>query len=263
MARHEHAHEVLRLAVCLVAGDDDLVHILVIEIADRALDEVAFLVDEARRLACERQIAHALPQPQQIFEVAFDLLLRPRSARRADDQAHALRHLELGRDGLEALAVLRLGDLAGDAAAARGVGHQNRVAAGERKVGRQSRALVAALLLHDLHQDHLAALDDLLDLVAARTPARARRQLLHGVFAPSRPARRARLRWRALVSDLVHAAFALGRSGRFRRKRLVASRRRSPGHLRRPSARWHEALGSGAVPGLGDASSSGRRLDRG
>ena len=70
-----------------------------------------------------------------------------------------------------------------DAAAAGGVRHQHGVAAGERQVGRERRALVAALLLDDLHQDHLAALDDLLDLVAARAAARARRQLLEGVLA--------------------------------------------------------------------------------
>ena len=49
MARHEHAHEVLGLAVRVVAGDQDFVDVFVIEVADRALDEVAFLIDEAGR----------------------------------------------------------------------------------------------------------------------------------------------------------------------------------------------------------------------
>jgi len=41
-----------------------------------------------------------------------------------------------------------------------------------REMPRESGALVAALFLDDLNQDDLAALDDFLDLVAARTAAR-------------------------------------------------------------------------------------------
>src|SRR5690606_16714160 len=47
-----------------------------------------------------------------------------------------------------------------------GVGHQHAVAAGQRQPGGQGRALAAALVLDDLHQHDLAALDDVLDLVA-------------------------------------------------------------------------------------------------
>src|SRR4051812_20425864 len=48
-----------------------------------------------------------------------------------------------------------------------GVGHQHAIAAGQRQIGGQRRALVAALLLDDLDEQHLAAPDDVLDLVAA------------------------------------------------------------------------------------------------
>src|SRR4249919_859237 len=48
-----------------------------------------------------------------------------------------------------------------------GVWHQHAIAAGERQIGGQRRALVAALLLDDLNQQHLTALDHVLDLVAA------------------------------------------------------------------------------------------------
>ena len=48
MARHEHAHEVLRLAVAVLAGDEDFVDVLGVEVADGALDQRAFLVDEGR-----------------------------------------------------------------------------------------------------------------------------------------------------------------------------------------------------------------------
>ena len=189
-------------------GDDDLLDVLVIEVADRALDQVAFLVDEARRLALQRQVADALPQAQQVLEVALDLLLGACRARRADDEPHALRHLELGRDRLQALAVLRVGDLARDAAAARGVGHQHRVAAGERQVGGERGALVAALLLDDLHQDDLAALDDLLDLVAARTPARPGGELFQSILARADLLDALGFASRAVALDFLNAALA-------------------------------------------------------
>src|SRR4029450_4010911 len=49
----------------------------------------------------------------------------------------------------------------------RRIGHQHAVAAGKAQVRRQRCALVAALFLYDLDQQHLAALDDVLNLVAA------------------------------------------------------------------------------------------------
>ena len=119
---------------------------------------------------------------------------------RADDEPHALGHLELVGDGLEALPVLRLRDLAGDAAAAAGVGHQHGVAAGERQIGRERRALAAALLLDDLHEDDLAALDHLLDLVGAHAPARPLRHLLQRVL-------------RAHLLDRAHGLRGLGGVG--------------------------------------------------
>ena len=187
VARHQHAHEVVGLAIAVFAGDDDFVDVAPIEIADRALDERAFLIDEGRRRGAQRQFAHALPQPQQIFEVALDLLLGPRRAGRAQDDAHALRHFEILHDLLQPLAVGAVGDLARNAAAARGVGHQHGIAAGERQIGGERGALVAALFLDDLNEQHLAALDDFLDLVlAARRAARDR------ALRPSRPRRSAR-----------------------------------------------------------------------
>src|SRR6476620_1510836 len=48
-----------------------------------------------------------------------------------------------------------------------GVRHQHAIAPGQAEVGRQCGALVAALFLDDLNQQHLATLDHVLDLVAA------------------------------------------------------------------------------------------------
>ncbi len=176
VARHQHAHEFARFLVTLFAGHDDLVDVLAVEVADRALGERAFLVDQLGRHRFEREIAHRLPQAQQIFEIAFDFRLGAAGAGGAQDHAHALRHFQILGDFLQASAVLGGGDLAADAAAARGVGHQHRIAAGEREIGGERSALGAALFLDDLHQHHLAALDHFLNLVLA---AEARRALLH------------------------------------------------------------------------------------
>jgi hypothetical protein len=48
MAGHEHLHELFGFLVAFLAFDLDLVDVLGIQVADRALDQVAFLVDEGR-----------------------------------------------------------------------------------------------------------------------------------------------------------------------------------------------------------------------
>ena len=166
------------------AGDLDFVDFLVVEVAQRALDQRAFLVDQGRGLRLQGHVADGFPHADQIFEVALDLRLGARGAGGAQDDAHALGHVEILHHFLQPRTVLRRGDLAADAAAARGVGHQHGVAAGQRQIGRQRRALVAALFLDDLHQHHLTALDDFLDLVlAARTEGALRHFFQHVVAA--------------------------------------------------------------------------------
>ena len=151
----------------VVARDRNFVDVLVVEIADGTLDQRSFLVHELGRARLECRVAHRLPHAQEIFEVAVDLRAGAVGAGGAQDDAHAFRHFEVAGDLLETLAVLRAGDLAGDAAAARRVRHQHRIAAGEGEIGRQRRALGAALFLDHLHQHHLPALDDFLNLVLA------------------------------------------------------------------------------------------------
>src|SRR5208337_5366500 len=115
MARHEHAHELLGVALCFLAGDKDFIDVLVIKVADGSLDEVAFLVNEARGGRLQGEIANVFPKPQQILEIALDFGLRSGGAGSTDDEAHAFRNLKLLRDLLQALAVSRDGDLARNA----------------------------------------------------------------------------------------------------------------------------------------------------
>src|SRR3984957_2390745 len=181
---HQHLHEIAGFLIAGFAGDQDLVDFLVVEIAQRPLDQRAFLVDQGGCLRLQGHVAHGFPHPDQIFEVALDFGLGARGAGGAQDDAHALGDVEIRHHILEPRAILRGGDLAADAAAARGVGHQYRIAAGQRQIGGQRGALVAAFFLDDLHQHHLAALDDFLDLVlTARTEGALRHLFQHIVAA--------------------------------------------------------------------------------
>ena len=131
MTGHQHAHEFSSLPAGFPARHDDLIDLFGIEVADRSLDQIAFLVDEAGRRRGQRQLAHALPQTQEIFVVALDFLLGAGGAGRANDEPHAFRHVEFLGNRLEPLAILRLRDLARNAAAAPGVGHEHGIAARE------------------------------------------------------------------------------------------------------------------------------------
>ena len=104
----------------------------------------------------------------------------------------------------------------------RRVGHQHAIAAGEAQIGGQRRALVAALFLDDLDQQHLAALDDVLDLVAAAQRLALPAQLVGGAFVDRRAGRAG-----AGLGRLV--AVALG-DRRHRRRSSLGRRRRRRRH---------------------------------
>ena len=165
LGRHQHAHEVAGFLEAFEAFDLDAVEILVEHVAHGAADEVLFLVDQRGGVGGQGGLADRFPQAQQVFVVALDLRLGAFGTGRADDQAHAAWHIQGGSGGLQTLPVRGLGDLAGDSATLAGVGHQHAVATGQRQPGGQGRALAAALILDDLDQQDLAALDDILNLV--------------------------------------------------------------------------------------------------
>src|SRR5471032_2160342 len=164
---HELAHEAGRGLEARLALDQHLGDVGVVDVAQRALDQVAFLVDQRRRRRSHGDLADAVPKAGQVFIVALDVDVGAFETGGAQDHALALRYFELREHLLHALAVGRVGDLARDSAATAGVGHQHAVTAGEREIGGQRRTLVAALFLHDLDQQDLPALDHFLDLVVA------------------------------------------------------------------------------------------------
>ena len=68
----------------------------------------------------------------------------------------------------------------------RAVRHQNGVTACKAKIGGESCALVAALFLYDLDEQDLAALDDVLDLVAAAQRLALLAHFVNGAFVDRR-----------------------------------------------------------------------------
>ncbi|GBD42403.1 hypothetical protein HRbin39_01794 [bacterium HR39] len=180
-ARAHDLHHLARPPPGLLALDQDLLDVTGVEVAQRPGDEVALLVDQARRDAGEHLLADVVPQAHQILVVAPDLRLGALLAGGADDEPHALRHAELLGDLLEPPALGGIGDLARNAAALRRVGHQHAVAARQGDVGGERRALGAALLLDHLHQHDLPAPDHLLDAVGAQDPGPPPADLLEDV----------------------------------------------------------------------------------
>ena len=156
-----------RCAVTFLALDHHFFDVAVIDVADGALDQVAVRVDQRRRCGTQRLFAQFVPQAGKIIEVALDLGLGALQPGGAHDAAHRARKLHFRDDRLQALAVRCRIDLAADAAAMAGIGHEHAVTASQAEVSGQRRALVAALFLDDLDEQHLAAMDHILDLVAA------------------------------------------------------------------------------------------------
>ena len=178
MARHQHAHQIFRLAKARFAGDDDFADLAAEAITDRALDEVSLLINQRRGGRAQGEVADVFPDAQQVIEIALDIFRRALGAGSTQDDRHALRQFQPADQILHPLAVARIGDFAADPAAARRVRHQHAVAAGQRQEGGDRRAFVAALLFRDLDQHDLAALDHLLNLVVLGGGATAVAQIL-------------------------------------------------------------------------------------
>src|SRR5581483_12176440 len=90
------------------------------------------------------------------------LLLGLIQASGADDEAQALGWLEFVEYHAEPVPLIVVGNLARDADAVE-TRHEDQVAAGNADVGAQRRALGADPLLDDLHEDFLAASENILD----------------------------------------------------------------------------------------------------
>ncbi len=164
--RHHLADEVLGPLVDRAVVDHDLADVHAQIVADRADDDIAFLVDEEGRLAVFARADDGLPELEQVVEIPLQLLDVLADPGRAHDQPHVLGDLELAHGVAQLAAVLAL-DAARHTAGAGVVGHQHEIAASQRDKGGERRALAAALFLVDLDDDLASLPHRFLDADAA------------------------------------------------------------------------------------------------
>ena len=171
VVRHDLLDEIARVLEQVFVIDEDLADVIAQVVAQRADDELGFLVDQERTGARGGGFGDRLPQLQQVVQVPLQFFRVAAHAGRADDQAHVVGAVEVVHDLLEVGPVLAL-DAARDAAGTRVVRHQHHVAAGQGDERGQGCALVAAFFLLDLDDDFLAFLDQLADAGAVVIDAR-------------------------------------------------------------------------------------------
>ncbi|MEZ5313574.1 MAG: hypothetical protein R2862_07925 [Thermoanaerobaculia bacterium] len=162
-ARHESLHVLGGLLESVLVVDEDLFDVGVEMVAQGAQDQVLVAVEQARSGAVARFGLDPLPDPEQRREVALQLGARLAEGVGADDDAAAVRELELAGDRTQLGACLLVLDLARHPAGVVERG-EDQVAAGEREVGGDRGALRSLGFAGDLHHDRLALLQDVVDL---------------------------------------------------------------------------------------------------
>ena len=195
VARLEALHVLERALVGARLVDQHLADVVREVVAQRPRDRVALLVDEERRRALARRGDDGVPVGAQVVEVPLQFLGAAADAGGAHDRAHAVRYVQLVERVARHVAILAL-DAARDAARARVVRHQDQEASREADEGRERRALVAALLLLDLHEELLAFLEHVADVEAG-----AGRRLEAEIFARDFLERQEALALRAVLDE--------------------------------------------------------------
>jgi hypothetical protein len=159
--------------VLLLVVDDRGLELALQHVTQHAHREVGLLEDQRRRLDVLRAALEHLVELVQVVDLALEVVLLGALRGGADYQpAGAVVGLV---EQLAQPVALLVGKAPGDPDAA-ALGHVDEIAAGDRELHRQPRALRLQRVLHDLHQDLLARLDQLVDATAL--PAAAARSLL-------------------------------------------------------------------------------------
>ena len=123
MRWHDHFHEILGDAIAALAFNQNLVNLTVIKITDRTFDQIAFFINFRRCGGFQCQLANLLPEPLQIFIIAFDFRFGALGARCSDDQPRTLRDINFMGNFFELFAISRIGNLTANAAATGRVWH--------------------------------------------------------------------------------------------------------------------------------------------
>ena len=147
----------------LLVVDQDLADVRRQVVAQCPDDRIALPVNQEGRLAFQHHVEDRVPDGEQILEIPGQFLGAAVDAGRPQDHAHAVGYLDFGERAPGEIA-LRADDAPGHTAGAGLVRLQDDEPAGEADEGGQRGALVAALLLVDLHNDVLAFFQDILDV---------------------------------------------------------------------------------------------------
>ena len=166
VAWHQQLHEILCRRISVRAFNQHFLDLSIVNVTDRAFDEVAVAVDQAGSGCAQGFFADFVPQASEIIKIALDFRLGTGKSGGANDTAHAGWQFQVGDDRFQTLAIASVIDLAADSATVRGVRHEHAIAAGQTEIGGECSALVAAFFLDDLNEDNLPPLDNVLDLVA-------------------------------------------------------------------------------------------------
>ena len=148
--------------VLLLVVDDRALEVGREDVAHDTHRQVGLLEDQIRRLGLGHARHEHLVQLVQVLQLAFEVLALG-SVRGGPDDRPALAEVELGGLPAQALA-LRVLQAPGDADALAG-GGVDHVAPGDRQIHRQARALGLQRVLDHLHDDLLARLEQLGDLL--------------------------------------------------------------------------------------------------
>ena len=124
-------------------------------VANRANHEARFLINQESAFAALARLVNRAPQFQQIVQIPLQFRRAAANARRAGDDAAALRVLQLVHRLFQLGAVFAF-NAARHTAAAWVVGHQHHIAACQADKGGQRSAFVAALFFFNLHAQLLA-----------------------------------------------------------------------------------------------------------
>ena len=166
LGRHEALHVLLGLLEGLRLVDQTFADVVGEVIAQSAGDRVALLEDQEGSGAPVVGGHDGVPGRFQVVQIPLQLFGGAADPGRAHDGSHAVRDLQCAHRLAHLVAVLAL-DPPRYAARARVVGHEHEEAARQTDERREGGALVAPLLLFDLHDQFLSFLEQILDVHAA------------------------------------------------------------------------------------------------
>ena len=160
---HHLGDKALCFLISLRRVDQHFADVLAQIVADRADDDVGFLIDQEGRLTAFGSLVDRGPQLEQVIQIPLQFFGAAAKSGSTDNHAHFFRQLQRVQGIFQFLTLFAF-NAAGDTASTRVVGHQYQIAAGQADKGGQGSALVTTFFLVDLNNDFHAFTDHILDV---------------------------------------------------------------------------------------------------